>query len=76
MWYNKYVNKRNEVFEMKRTKEETKWYLFTDGKKVSVTNSLTEVSTLRGAIINITANEAATILALMLERKNESEVCE
>ena len=60
---------------MKRTKS-TKWYLFTDGKKVSVTNTLTEVSTLKGVVIDITANDAATILGLMLERKNESEVTE
>lgn len=60
---------------MKRTKE-TKWYLFTDGKKVSVTNSLTEVSTLKGVILDISANDAATILGLMLERKIESEVAD
>ena len=62
---------------MKRTKE-AKWYLFTDGKNVSVTNSPAEASTLRGVMLNISANEAATILALMLEHKlaSESEVNE
>jgi hypothetical protein len=55
---------------MKRTKA-TKWYLFTDGKNLSVTNTLTEVSTLKGVVIEITANEAATILGLIVERKSE-----
>lgn len=57
---------------MKRAKE-AQWYLFTDGKNVSVTNSSAETSTLRGVVLNISANDAATILGLMLEHKNASE---
>lgn len=75
MWYNKYVNKRNEVNEMKRTPK-NKWYLFVDGQSTKVTNSRTEIDTLNGVVIEITADEAAQILALTLARKNESEVAE
>ena len=60
---------------MKRTKA-TKWYLYTDGKTTSVTNSFNEVSALKGVVIEITPDQAAQILALTLARKNESEVTE
>lgn len=60
---------------MKRTKA-TKWYLYTDGKTTSVTNSFNEVSALKGVVIEITPDQAAQILALSLARKNESEVAE
>ena len=60
---------------MKRTKA-TKWYLYTDGKNTFVTNSFDEVKTLKGVVIDITADQAAQILALSLARKSESEVTE
>jgi hypothetical protein len=58
---------------MKRTPN-NKWYLFVDGKSTKVTNSRTEIDTLNGVVIEITADEAAQILALTLARKIESEV--
>ena len=60
---------------MKRTPK-NKWYLFADGQSTKVTNSRTEIDTLNGVVIEITADEAAQILALTLARKNESEVGE
>ncbi len=59
---------------MKRTKQ--KWYLFVDGKSASVTNNRNEVDILKGVVIEITADEAASILALKLARMVESEVNE
>ena len=47
------------------------WYLFTDGKAISVTNTLTEISKLKGVIINITADEAAKILSLAIQPKED-----
>jgi hypothetical protein len=58
---------------MKRTPK-NKWYLFVDGKSTKVTNTLDEISQLKGVIIEVTADEAASILALALESKTESEV--
>ena len=58
---------------MKRTNE-AKWYLFVDGKSTKVTNSRTEIDTLNGVVIEITADEAARILALTLATKTGSEV--
>lgn len=53
-------------------KNETKWYLFVDGKSTQVTNSAEEVSQLKGVVIEITPHEAASILALALKtKKNE-----
>lgn len=60
---------------MKRTPK-NKWYLFVDGKSVKVTNSRTEIDTLKGVVIEITADEAAQVLALTLARKAESEVAD
>jgi hypothetical protein len=60
---------------MKRTKT-TKWYLYTDGKTTSVTNSFNEANALKGVIIEITPDQAAQILALTLARKTESEVAD
>jgi hypothetical protein len=57
---------------MKRTPK-TKWYLFVDGKSTKVTNSRTDIDILNGVVIEITANEAAEILALTLATKMESE---
>jgi hypothetical protein len=55
---------------MKRTKQdEEKWYLFVDGKSIKVTNAVEECSQLKRVIIEITAHEAANILALALEAK-------
>jgi hypothetical protein len=59
---------------MKHTKQ--KWYLFVDGKTTSVTNNRNEVDILKGVVIEITADEAASILALKLTRMIESEVNE
>jgi hypothetical protein len=57
---------------MKRTKkDEEKWYLFVDGKSTKVTNSRIEIDTLKGVVIEITANEAASILALTLKLKED-----
>ena len=57
---------------MKRTPK-NKWYLFVDGKSSKVTNSRTEIDKLNGVVIEITADEAASILALTLARHLESE---
>lgn len=57
---------------MKRTPK-NKWYLFVDGKSSKVTNSRTEIDKLNGVVIEITADEAASILALTLARQLESE---
>jgi hypothetical protein len=57
---------------MKRTPK-NKWYLFVDGKSTKVTNTRTEIATLNGVVIEITADEAAQILALTLTTKKESE---
>jgi hypothetical protein len=57
---------------MKRTPK-NKWYLFVDGKSTKVTNSRTDIDILNGVVIEITANEAAEILALTLATKMESE---
>lgn len=55
---------------MKPTKKnEEKWYLFVDGKNARVTNSRERCSQLKGVIIEITSHEAASILALTLETK-------
>lgn len=51
-----------------------KWYLFVDGKSTKVANSRTELDTLKGVVIEITADEAAQILALTLAHKIEREV--
>ncbi len=58
---------------MKRNSK-SKWYLFVDGKSTKVTNSRTELDILQGVVIEITADEAAQILALTLAMKTESEV--
>ena len=58
---------------MKRNSK-SKWYLFVDGKSTKVTNSRTELDILKGVVIEITADEAAQILALTLAMKTESEV--
>ena len=58
---------------MKRNSK-SKWYLFVDGKSTKVTNSRTELDILKGVVIEITADEAANILALTLATKMESEV--
>ena len=50
-----------------------KWYLFVDGKSAQVANSRTELDTLKGVVIEITADEAAQILALTLASKAERE---
>lgn len=42
----------------------TKWYLFLDGKTATVHNSTAEIDLLKGVIIEITADEAASILLL------------
>ena len=52
------------------TKKNTKWYLYTDGKITLVANSRTEFNTLNGVVIEISANEAATVLALKLKAKD------
>lgn len=57
---------------MKRTPK-GKWYLFVDGESVKVANSRTEIDTLNGVIIEITANEAAQILGLIIAKKTERE---
>ena len=57
---------------MKRTPK-NKWYLFVDGKSTKVTNSRIEIDALNGVVIEITADEAASILALTLATKQESE---
>jgi hypothetical protein len=59
---------------MKHTKQ--KWYLFVDGKTTSVTNNRNEVDILKGVVIEITADEAASILALKFARMIESEMNE
>lgn len=51
-------------------KKNTKWYLYTDGKATLVANSRTEFDTLKGIVIEISANEAATVLALKLKAKD------
>lgn len=60
---------------MKRTKT-TKWYLYTDGKTMTVSNSFNELNALKGVIIEITPDQAAQILALTLASKTESEVAD
>jgi hypothetical protein len=57
---------------MKRTPK-NQWYLFVDGKSTKVANSRTEMDTLKGVVIEITADEAAQILALTLANKAERE---
>ena len=64
--------KKDEVNEMKRNSKD-KWYLFVDGESTKVVNSRTEINTLKGVIIEITANEAAQILALTIAKKTERE---
>ena len=58
---------------MKRTPK-NKWYLCVDGQSTKVTNSRTDIDTLKGVVIEITADEAASILALTLAYKAEREV--
>ena len=55
---------------MKKTNQnEAQWYLYTDGTRVQVVKDTTEVDVLKGVVIEITANEAANILALALANK-------
>lgn len=57
---------------MKKTKKnEAKWYVFFDGKNLKIMNSTEEVSALKGVILNISANEAAAMLSLILESKGD-----
>jgi hypothetical protein len=57
---------------MKKTKKnENKWYLFIDGTDAKITNTYEDVSALKGVILTITADEAASILALRLENKGD-----
>ena len=72
LWYNIYVNKRNEVNKMKRNKKNSyamddyKWYLVIDGKSTRVVNStnIAEYETMNVIIVEITASQAAGILLL------------
>ena len=48
----------------------TQWYIFTDGKAMSVTTTPTEYSSLKGVLIPITADEAAIVLSLMIENNS------
>jgi hypothetical protein len=64
--------KKEEVNKMKRTPM-NKWYLFVDGQSAKVTNSRTEIDTLNGVVIEITADEAAQILALTITKQAERE---
>lgn len=45
----------------------TQWYIFTDGRSMSVTTTPTEYANLKGILVPITANEAAIVLGLMVE---------
>ena len=57
---------------MKKTKKsESKWYLFVDGTDAKITNNYEEVAALNGVILTITADEAASILALRLANKGD-----
>ena len=57
---------------MKKTKKnENKWYLFIDGTEAKITNHYEDVATLNGVVLTITADEAASILGLMLSNKND-----
>lgn len=55
----------------------TQWYIFTDGKTMTVTTTPTEYANLKGILVPITADEAAIVLALMVEQsKSIPEVSE
>ncbi len=55
---------------MKRTKKNNKkWYLLVNGTHIQVADSNAEFSQLKGVVIEITSHEAATILSLVLEEK-------
>ena len=55
---------------MKRTTTpENKWYLVCDGKSANVTNNISEVKGMNVVIVEISANDAANILALTLANK-------
>ena len=55
---------------MKNLKRKTSWYLFVDGENLSVTTHPEQYSAKVGVLIPISANEAATILALMITKKS------
>lgn len=57
---------------MQKTKQKNKkWYLFIDGTDAKITDNYENVATLRGVVLTITADEAASILGLMLENKGD-----
>ena len=57
---------------MKPTKKsENQWYLFIDGTDAKITNKYEDVSALNGVVLTITADEAASILALRLASKGD-----
>ena len=55
---------------MKRTTTpKNKWYLVCDGKSASVTNNIGEAKGMNVVILEISANDAANMLALTLANK-------
>ena len=51
-----------------------KWYIFVDGTNMIVSTTPSEFAGLKGILLPITADEAATLLAIIAEKKTkESE---
>jgi hypothetical protein len=66
---------KNTTYKHKTPK--TQWYIFTDGKTMSVTTTPNEYVNLKGILVPISADEAAIVLALMVEQsKSTPEVSE
>ena len=53
----------------KDTKNAKVWALYFDGKSATITNNPEQYKDFKGVIIPISADTAATALALMLEQK-------
>lgn len=47
-----------------KRKNKTQWYVVFDGKNMQITNNIAEAKTLNVVIVEITADEAAQMLAL------------
>lgn len=57
---------------MKSKKQnKTKWYLFLDGKTATIHDSIAEIDLLKGVVIEITADVAASVLLLEKGAKTE-----
>jgi hypothetical protein len=63
------IPRGKENKKMKKVKNEAMWYLICDGQGARVTNDIEEARSLNVVIVEITANEAASILALTLANK-------